>query len=127
MLHQIFDRRQAVFFLHRGIEPREGRTALWAVRKGAPKARRKQTRAKRSGWRIPLCSTMKDQLSSLNELSFSFYQQELAQFSTRKRTKILGLYGAPRIGAHERIRAQAGGSRLSTRTRLLLTVFSGDG
>ena len=40
---------------------------------------------------IPLCSTTKDLLSSLNELSFSFYQQELAQFSTRKRTKILGL------------------------------------
>ena len=70
---------------------------------------------------------MKDLLSSLNELSFSFYQQELAQFSTRKRTKILGLYGAPQIGAHERIRAQAGGSRLSTQTRLLLAVFSGDG
>jgi hypothetical protein len=35
---------------------------------------------------------MKDQLSLLNELSFSFYQQDLAQFSTRKRTKIMNAY-----------------------------------
>ena len=41
----------------RGSNPARGQQPSGAVDKGAPQARRNQTQAQRSGWRIPLCST----------------------------------------------------------------------